>query len=165
MVVPRIWVPIPKTRVNCPNVKNNLFLHFLVLLCKKNSSGCQSDNIDPRRSAYGSSESFCPIFFKTPAEKVIIFKNVGASPLQSQVIQNLDTQKRCFLGTFFEKRAIFTHFDQTNPPHDTHRWKAVHLSFPGARRKISFLRPVSRENFANALGQTCIHDLRLRLKH
>ena len=36
-----------------------LFLHFLVLLCKKNSSGCQSDNIDPRRSAYGSSESFC----------------------------------------------------------------------------------------------------------
>ena len=35
MVVPRIWVPIPKTRVNCPNVKNNLFLHFLVILCKK----------------------------------------------------------------------------------------------------------------------------------
>ena len=116
MVVPRIWVPIPKTRVNCPNVKNNLFLHFLVILCKKNSSGCQSDNFDPRRSAYGSSESLCPIFFKTPAKKVIIFKIVGASPLQSQVIQNLDTQKRCFLGTFFEKMAIFTHFDQTNPP-------------------------------------------------
>ena len=161
MVVPRIWVPIPKTRVNCPNVKNNLFLHFLVSLCKKISSGWQSDNFDPRRSAYGSSESLCPIFFKTPAKKVIIFKIVGASPLQSQVIQNLDTQKRCFLGTFFEKMAIFTHFDQTNPPHETHRWKAVHLSFPGARRKISFLRPVSRENFANALGQTCIHDLRL----
>ena len=116
MVVPRIWVPIPKTRVNCPNVKNNLFLHFLVSLCKKISSGWQSDNFDPRRCAYGSSESFCPIFFKTPAKKVIIFKIVGASPLQSQVIQNLDTQKRCFLGTFFEKMAIFTHFDQTNPP-------------------------------------------------
>ena len=40
----------------------------------------------------------------------------------------------------------------------------MNLSFPGARPKISFLRPVSRENFANALGQTCIHDLRLRLK-
>ena len=38
----------------------------------------------------------------------------------------------------------------------------MNLSFPGARPKISFLRPVSRENFANALGQTCIHDLRLR---
>merc|ERR1711944_177333 len=101
MVVPRIWVPIPKTRVNCPNVKNNLFLHFLVSLCKKISSGWQSDNFDPRRSAYGSSESFCPIFFKTPAEKVIIFKNVGASPLQSQVIQNCVPQNRCFLSIFF----------------------------------------------------------------
>ena len=40
----------------------------------------------------------------------------------------------------------------------------MHLSFPGARRKISFLGPVSRENFANALGQTCIHDLTLRPK-
>ena len=57
-----------------------------------------------------------------------------------------------------------THFHQMKPPHDIHHWKAVHLSFPGARRKISFLRPVSRENFANALGQTCIHDLRLRLR-
>ena len=116
MVVPRIWVPIPKTRVNCPNVKNNLFLHFLVSLCKKISSGCQSDNFDPRMSAYGSSESLCPVFFKTPVKKVIIFKIVGASPLQSQVIQNLDTQKRCFLGTFFEKIAILTHFDQTTTP-------------------------------------------------
>ena len=61
-------------------------------------------------------KAYVPYFFKTPAKKVIIFKIVGASPLQSQVIQNLDTQKRCFLGTFFEKIAILTHFDQTNPP-------------------------------------------------
>ena len=101
MVVPRIWVPIPKTRVNCPNVKKSIFLHFLVSLCKKISSGCQSDNFDPRRSAYGSSESLCPVFFKTPVKKVIIFKIVGASPLQSQVIQNCVPQNRCFLGTFF----------------------------------------------------------------
>ena len=105
MVVPRIWVPIPKTRVNCPNVKNNLFLHFLVSLCKKISSGWQSDNFDPRRSAYGSSESLCPIFFKTPAKKVIIFKIVGASPLQSQVIQICVPQNRCFLGTFLGPRG------------------------------------------------------------
>ncbi len=163
MVVPRIWVPIPKTRVNCPNVKNNLFLQFLVWLCKKNSSGCQSDNFDPRRSAYGSSESLCPIFFKTPAKKVIIFKIVGASPLQSQVIKNRVTKKHRFLSIFLRKWLFSPISTKRTPPHDTHRWKAVHLSFPGARRKISFLRPVSRENFANALGQTCIHDLRLRL--
>ena len=114
MVVPRIWVPIPKTRVNCPNVKNNLFLHFLVILCKKNSSGCQSDNIDPRRSAYGSSESLCPIFFKTPAKKVIIFKIVGASPLQSQVIQNCVTQNRCFLALFLVNR-YYDPFRQNEP--------------------------------------------------
>ena len=40
-------------------------------------------------------------FFKTPVKKVIIFKIVGASPLQSQVIQNCVPQNRCFLGTFF----------------------------------------------------------------
>ena len=41
-------------------------------------------------------------------------KNLGVSPLQSQVIQNLDTQKRCFLGTFLEKIAILTLFNKTN---------------------------------------------------
>ena len=55
---------------------------------QKNSSGCQSDNFDPRRSAHGSSESSCPKFSETHAEKVSIFKIVGASTLQSQVIQN-----------------------------------------------------------------------------
>ena len=116
MVVPRIWVPIPKTRVNCPNVKNNLFLHFLVILCKKNSSGCQSDNIDASEVAYGSSESLCPVFFKTPVKVAKTSKNLGASPLQSQVIKNRVTKKHCFLSTFFEKIAILTHFDKTNPP-------------------------------------------------
>ena len=116
MVVPRIWVPIPKTRVNCPNVKKKHFFAFFGVTLQKISSGCQSDNFDPRRSAYGSSESLCPIFFKTPAKKVIIFKIVGASPLQSQVIKNRVTKKHCFLSIFLEKMAIFTHFDQTNPP-------------------------------------------------
>ena len=129
---------------------------------QKNSSGCQSDNIDASEVAYGSSESLCPVFFKTPVKVAETSKNLGASPLQSQVIQNLDTQKRCFLGTFLEKIAILTHFDQTNPPHDIHRWKAVDLSFSDVRAKIDFLQPSDRQNFANALGQTCIHDLRLR---
>ena len=39
------------------------------------------------------------------------------------------------------------------------RWKAVHHRFPGARRKISFLRPVSRAIFCNASGMTSIHYL------
>ena len=68
---------------------------------QKNSSGCQSDNFDPRRSAYGSSESLCLKFFRTPVKKVINFKIVGESLLQSQVILICVTQNRCFLGTFF----------------------------------------------------------------
>ena len=36
------------------------------------------------------------------------------------------------------------------------------LSFSDVRAKIDFLQPSDRQNFANALGQTCIHDLRLR---
>ena len=39
----------------------------------------------------------------------------------------------------------------------------MNLTFPGAMPKISFLRPVSRENFGNALGMTSIHDLTVRL--
>ena len=47
---------------------------------------------------------------------------------------------------------------------DIYRWKAVDLSFSDVRVKIDFLQPSDRQNFANALGQTCIHDLRLRHK-
>ena len=36
------------------------------------------------------------------------------------------------------------------------------LSFSDVRAKIDFLQPSDRQNFANALGQKCIHDLRLR---
>ena len=68
----------------------------------KISSGCQSDNFDPRRSAHGSSESKWPKFSETHAEKVSIFKIVGASPLQSQVIQKCCRQNRWFLGIFWE---------------------------------------------------------------
>ena len=46
---------------------------------------------------------------------------------------------------------------------DIYRWKAVDLSFSNVRAKIDFLQPSDRQNFANALGQTCILDLRLRL--
>ena len=53
MVVPWIWVPIPKTQVNCQKAKKRVFCHFLLSLCKKISNGRQSDNFDPRRSAYG----------------------------------------------------------------------------------------------------------------
>ena len=50
----------------------------------------------------GSSESSCPKFSETHAEKVSIFKIVGASPLQSQVIQKSCRQNRWFLGIFWE---------------------------------------------------------------
>ena len=36
MVVPRIWVPIPKTRVNCPNVKKKHFFAFFGVTLQKN---------------------------------------------------------------------------------------------------------------------------------
>ena len=36
-------------------------------------------------------------------------------------------------------------------------------SYSDIRSKIIFFQPSDRQNFANALGQTCIHDLRLRL--
>ena len=83
--------------------KKRRFLQFSIAAPRKISNGCQSDNFDARRSAHGSSESSCPKFSKTHAEKVSIFKIVGASPLQSQVIQKSCRQNRWFSGTFWEK--------------------------------------------------------------
>ena len=74
--------------------KNAVFLQFSIATPKNFSNGCQSDNFDPRTFAYGSSESLCPKFSETHAEKVSIFKIVGASPLQSQVIQKSCRQNR-----------------------------------------------------------------------
>ena len=37
-------------------------------------------------------------------------------------------------------------------------------SYSDIRSKINFFQPSDRQNFANALGQTCINDLRLRRK-
>ena len=116
MVVPSIWVPLPKTQENWPNAKKCSFLHFLVSLCKKISNGRQSDNFGPRGDAYGPSESLCPKFSETPLRKSKIFKIEGVMPLQSQVIPICVPQKRCFFGTFLEKILFLTHFDQSNPP-------------------------------------------------
>ena len=88
--------PIKKYRGEGILAKKRRFLKFFVSASKKISSGCQSDNFDPRRSAYGSSESLCPKFSEAHVEKVLIFKIVGASPLRSQVIQNRVRQISCF---------------------------------------------------------------------
>ena len=64
---------------------DNFFLNAIFgnfsLPPKKISNGCQSYNFDPRTFAYVSSESLCPKFSKLHAEKVAIFKIVGARPL------------------------------------------------------------------------------------
>ena len=76
--------------------KKRRFLQFSIAAPKKFSNGCQSDNFDPRTFSYGSSESLCPKFSEPHAEKVSIFKIVGARPLQSQVIQKCGRPKRYF---------------------------------------------------------------------
>ena len=109
--------------------KKRRFCRFFVSPSKKISTGCHSDNFDPRTSAYGPYESLCPKFSETYAGKVSISKIVGARPPRSQLIQNREHLKRCFFGTFLEKILFLTHFDQSNHPHDRHIRKAVHLSF------------------------------------
>ena len=96
MVVPWICVSISKSQVICRKAKKTRFLHFLAILCKKNSSGRQSDNIEAWRLAHSSFRSWCSKFFKTPVEVSDTFKNFGPSPVRSWMIQNSDTQKSCF---------------------------------------------------------------------
>ena len=148
----QFWVPIPKTQVNCQKAKKRVFCHFLLSLCKKISNGRQSDNFDPRTSAYGPYESLCPKFSKTPLRKSKIFKIEGVMPLQSQVIPICVTQNSCFFGTFLEKILFLTHFDQSNPPHDRHIRKAVHLRIPKIRLKFDFRHPMERQIFGDGGG-------------
>merc|ERR1711894_87902 len=91
------------------------FLQFFLSTPKKISSGCQSDNFDPRRPAHGSSESLCSILSEGHVEKVLIFKIVGASPLRSQVIQNRVHQNSCFKA-FFERKCSLTAKPSTLDP-------------------------------------------------
>ena len=149
MVVPSIWVPLPKTQENWPNAKKGSFLHFFVSLCKKISNGRQSDNFGPRGDAYGPSESLCPKFSETPLRKLNFFKIEGVMPLQSQVFPICVPQKRCFSALFWRKYFFLTHFGQIYPPHDIHQGKAVHLSVLHLSQQLSFFEPAGRQNFAN----------------
>ena len=115
-VVPWICVSISKSQVICQKAKKRRFWHFLVILCKKNWSGRQSDNIEGWWLAHSSFQSWCSTFFKTHVEVSDTFKILGPSPVQSWMIQNRDTQKSCFLTTFLEKIIVLTHFDPINTP-------------------------------------------------
>ena len=52
-----------------PKSKKRRFLPFFCCHFVKNFKCRQSDNFDPRRSVYGSSESLCPKFSETPLRK------------------------------------------------------------------------------------------------
>ena len=132
--------------------KKRRFLQFFVSAPKKFSNGCQSDNF--RRSAHGSSESSCPKFSETHAEKVSIFKIVGASPLQSQVIQKSCRQNRWFSGTFWEK--ILSHGQTVHfRPHSViYHLKAMHHSFKMSYLEPILVHPVRRQIFGDTSGQT-----------
>ena len=116
MVVPWIWVSLPKTQENWPNAKKCSFWHFFVSLCKKISNGRQSDNFGPRGDAYSPSESLCPKFSETPLRKSKIFKIEGVLPLQSQVIPICVPQKRCFFRHFFGENPFFDPLRPKQPP-------------------------------------------------
>ena len=123
--------------------KKRRFFLFLVTAPKKFSNGCQLDNFDPRRSAYGPFESLCPKFSETHAGKVSIFKIVGARPLRSQVIRKSCTQNSCFFGNFWEKMLSHGQTVHFWPHSVTHIQKAEHLRIPKIRLKFDFRHHVT----------------------
>ena len=137
--------------------KKRRFCRFFVSPSKKFSTGCHSDNFDPRTSAYGSFESLCPKFSKTHVKKVSISKIVGASPLRSRLIQNRGPQKRCFFGIFWEKMLSHGQTVHFWPHSVTHIQKAEHLRIPKIRLKFDFRHPVERQIFGDGVGQICTH--------
>ena len=77
-------------------MKKSWFLAFFRVRTKKISNNFESDNIEVWRLAHSSFRNLCSTFFKTPVEVSDIFKIVGPSPLQSQLIQDHDRQNECF---------------------------------------------------------------------
>ena len=137
--------------------KKRRFWQFYVSPPKKISNGCQSDNFDPRTSAYGPLESLCPKFSEKHAGKVSIFKIVGARPLRSQVIPICVTQNSCFFGIFWEKMLSHGQTVHFWPHSVTHIQKAEHLRIPKIRLKFHFRHPVERQIFGDGVGQICTH--------
>ena len=137
--------------------KKRRFWQFYVSPPKKISNGCQSDNFDPRTSAYGPFESLCPKFSETHAGKVSISKIVGARPPRSQVIRKSGRPKRCFFGIFWEKMLSHGQTVHFWPHSVTHIQKAEHLRIPKIRLKFDFWHPVERQIFGDGVGQICTH--------
>ncbi len=135
--------------------KKRRFWQFYVSPPKKISNGCQSDNFDPRTSAYGPYESLCPKFSETHAGKVSIFKIVGARPLRSQVIRKSCRLKRCFFGIFWEKMLSHGQTVHFWPHSVTHIQKAEHLRIPKIRFEVHFRHAMTRQNFGDAVAQKC----------
>ena len=106
----KFWVICPKAN------KCTFFLHFSMILSKKNSSGRRSDNIDASGLPNSSFESLCPKVVMEHVKNAETLKIGGPSPLQSQLIRNCDTQKTCFGGSFLEKILVLTNFDQRKTP-------------------------------------------------
>ena len=116
MVVSWIYDAAAKSPLIWVNAKNCRFLHFLVSLCKKNSSGCRSDNIDASMPPHSSFETLWPTLFMENIQNGKTLKIGGPSPLRSQLIKICVPQKTCFSCIFLEKILVFSHFDQRKTP-------------------------------------------------
>ena len=73
---------------------------------------------------------------------------------QSQLIQNLDTQKSCFSGSFLLKIASHGQTVHFRLYSVIHHWKALLKSFHMVFFKKYFVHPAGRQNFGNASGMT-----------
>ena len=87
-------------------------------------------------------------------KKVIIFKIVGASPLQSQVIRKSCRQNRWFSGTFWEKMLSHGQTVHFRPHSVIYHLKAMHHSFKMSYLEPILVHPVRRQNFAGKSDST-----------
>ena len=108
VVVFEIWIghTSSKSRVICPKAKKCLFRIFFVILPRKISSGCRSDNFDASGLPNSSSESLCPKVFRKHVKNAETLKIGGPIHLQSQLIRNRDTEKNCFFRQFFAENCF-----------------------------------------------------------
>ena len=116
MVVPRIWVPIPKTRVNCPNVKKKRFFAFFGDTLQKKFKWLPNGQYWRQWGCLWLILKLMSSIFKNTCESCRNVKKFGRFAPPKSGDPESWYSKTLFLGTFFENIAILTHFDKTNPP-------------------------------------------------
>ena len=103
MVVPSIWVPLPKTQENLPNAKKCSFLHFFVSLCKKIQMAANRTILVREEMPTAHLKAYVPNFLKHPWESRKSLKLRELCPSKVRWSRFVSLKNAVFSALFWRK--------------------------------------------------------------